>query len=86
MNRVLFELVPIFLSPFLLFWLYRLLRPDTLEGADASNYRTYGILALAGLLLIVGYLVVDRVVDPRHTGAYHPARVENGVLVPGKVE
>jgi hypothetical protein len=43
-------------------------------------------LALAGSLLAVGSLVLYGVFDAGHEGGYRPAHIENGRIVPGRME
>ena len=44
------------------------------------------ILTLIGLAVAVLGLVVVNLTAPRGHGVYVPAHVENGVLVPGRIE
>jgi succinate dehydrogenase hydrophobic anchor subunit len=86
MLRAFLEIAGVFLLPFLLFGIYRLFRNDAKEEADAARFKPYAWLTLAGLLLVVGFIVYSMVNTTRGQGAYHPAKVEKGVLVPGKID
>jgi Family of unknown function (DUF6111) len=86
MLRVYLELVGVFLLPFLLFGLYRLVRSDDKEKADAERFRPYAWLALVGLVLVIAFQLYGALNTERGKGTYHPARMEGGVLVPGRVE
>ncbi len=48
------------------------MRPDDKERTDAERFRPYAILALVGLLLVAGSLVIGRLMTERDTGAYVP--------------
>jgi amino acid transporter len=86
MLRVVIEIVAIFLSPFLIFFLYRLIRPDDKEVEDAKRFQPYIVLAFIGILLVAASLIIGRLMTERHTGVYVPATVKDGVVQPGRVE
>jgi uncharacterized membrane protein len=86
MARAVLEIVAIFLAPFVLFFIYRFFRPDEREAADRASFRPYAVLTLVGLLSIVAFFAIGRLLAERHTGAYRPATVENGVVQPGRIE
>jgi hypothetical protein len=86
MLRAILELVGVFLLPFAAYGLYRLFRNDAKEAEDAQRFRPYAWLTLAGLVLVAGFIVYGMVNTQRGQGAYHPAKVENGVLVPSKID
>ncbi len=86
MVRVLIEVMATFLSPFLIYFIYRFFRPDLKEAEDARRFRSYQILTLIGVLLVAISLVAGRLMTERHTGAYVPAQVKDGQLQPGRVE
>jgi hypothetical protein len=44
------------------------------------------LLTIAGLALVVLGLVFFGLLAPRRQGAYHPAHIEGGRLVPGEIE
>lgn len=86
MLRVFIEIGATFLAPFLIYGIYRFFRPDTAEAEDAKRFRPYAILTLIGVLLVAATLIGGRLMTERHTGAYVPATVKDGVLQPGRVE
>lgn len=43
-------------------------------------------LALAGVVLAVGSLVVYGIFADRHEGGYRPAHIEHGRVVPGEIQ
>jgi hypothetical protein len=86
MARAIIEIVAIFLAPFLLFFIYRLIRPDDKEATDAKSLRPYLWMTLIGLLLVGASLAGGRLFAERKTGAYVPAVVKDGVVQPGHVE
>jgi hypothetical protein len=75
----------LFLLPFALFFLF--LVATRREAFAAEHWRgARGWLAIAGLLLVIGALVIETLWLERHKGTYVPAHMENGVLVPGRFE
>lgn len=44
------------------------------------------VLVVSGLALAVAGMLATGFLSGRHRGAYAPAHIENGVLVPGKLE
>jgi 4-amino-4-deoxy-L-arabinose transferase-like glycosyltransferase len=86
MLRVLLEPALLFALPFAVYILYMSVRqryPFTVEAWSHSRVAT---LALAGLAVAVLGVIVLGVFAPREQGAYVPAHVENGRLVPGRFE
>ena len=43
-------------------------------------------LSVAGLALVLGGLLLNGFFADRHEGAYAPAHIENGRLVPGAIQ
>jgi hypothetical protein len=86
MARAVLELVLIFLSPFIVYGLYRFFRKDEAEETDAARLRPYAVLALIGLVLAGGSLAAGRLLVERKTGPYQPAVVKDGVVQPGQVK
>jgi hypothetical protein len=86
MLRAILELVGVFLLPFVAFGIYRLFRSNAKEVEDAARFKPYAWLTLAGLVLVAGFIVYGMINTERGQGAYHPARMENGVLVPSKID
>ena len=86
MGRTVLEPLALFLSPFAVYAVYLALRLRyPLEVAHWTRGRV-SILTLIGLAAAVLGLVALNVLAPRGRGAYVPAHVENGVLVPGRIE
>lgn len=85
MTRAVFEALVLFLSPFLLFGIYLYLRrrnPLTREAWDGH----VPWLVLAGLIVAILGLVIGGLTAQRHSGAYVPAHIEDGRLVPGRFQ
>lgn len=82
MTRVLFEQLALFLAPFIVFAIYLVLRrrnPLTREPWDGRSLW----LAVVGLGLVVGVMLVSALTQPRVSGGYVPPHMENGQLKPG---
>lgn len=86
MIRVVAEAVALFLVPFVLFAIYLLMRRRNPASVDAWTSGAVGGLALAGLALAALAIFVFGLFEPRPLGAYIPAHIENGQLVPGRFE
>jgi len=86
MGRALGEAAALFLSPFLAYVLWLILRRRyPLQMKHWTQGRVSG-LVLAGLALAVTGFFALGLFAERHHGVYVPARVENGKLVPGHIE
>ena len=86
MWRPIAESLGLFFLPFLLFALYLGLR---LRWPLAIEHWTRGRVAslvFAGLLAALAGLASASLFAPRGHGVYVPAHMENGVLVPGRIE
>jgi hypothetical protein len=84
MSRFIDEL-GLFLLPFALFFLFLVLtRREVLAPENWRGAR--GWLAIAGVGLAIGSIVLDTIWFGRHEGVYRPAHMENGRLVPGTFE
>jgi hypothetical protein len=86
MIRALSEPLVFFMIPFGLyagFLLAQLINPFALSQ---WTRRVVLPLSLAGALLAVGSLVVYGIFDVQHEGGYRPAHIENGRIVPGRME
>lgn len=83
MTRAVFEALVLFLSPFVLFAIYlSLLRRNPFTRHAWSGHIPW--LVIAGLIVaIIGFVVIGLTAD-RNQGAYVPAHLEDGVLVPGQ--
>lgn len=83
MIRAIIEQVLLFVLPFCLFAAYLVVKrrnPLDVEHWSRHIFR----LAVAGLVLVIGILVIEGFVMKRDRGAYEPPHMENGVLVPGR--
>ena len=83
MLRAIIEEVLLFVMPFCIFAAYLVVKrrnPLDVEHWSPHLFR----LAVAGLVLVIGILVIEGVVMKRDRGAYEPPHMENGVLVPGR--
>jgi Family of unknown function (DUF6111) len=86
MWRAILEPVLLFSSPFIGYALYLILRwnyPFTLQHWSKTAIST---LTLAGLAMAAGGMLAIGILAPRHKGAYIPAHIENGKLVPGHIQ
>jgi hypothetical protein len=86
MIRAVIEPLALFLSPFVAFAIYLLLRaryPLAIEHWTRGRVST---MTLIGLSIAVIGMFVFGVSAPRGRGVYVPAHVENGELVPGHIE
>ncbi len=86
MGRTLLESLGLFFAPFAVFALFLGLQaryPLAIEHWSKSRVATLSLIGLGAVLL---GLVVLQLTAPRGEGAYVPAHMENGRLVPGKIE
>jgi Family of unknown function (DUF6111) len=80
------ESLLLFLSPFVLYAVLLLLLPNRPFAKYYWRMRTISGLTLAGLAVAVAGLFFVGLTAERHGGAYVPAHIENGRLVPGRME
>ena len=86
MLRAVIEPLALFLSPFIVFTIYLILRaryPLAIEHWTRGRVST---LTLVGLAIAALGLFVFGLRAPRGHGVYVPAHIEKGVLVPGRIE
>ncbi len=86
MIRALAEPLVFFMIPFGLyagFLLAQLINPFTI---DQWTRRVVLPLALVGAMFAVGSLVIYGLTAGGHEGAYRPAHIENGQVVPGRIQ
>jgi Family of unknown function (DUF6111) len=86
MWRAILEPVLLFSSPFIGYALYLIFRwnyPFELQHWTKTAVST---LTLAGLAMAAGGMLAIGILAPRHKGAYVPAHIENGKLVPGRMQ
>ena len=84
MWRVILEPAAFFDTPFVAYWLYLVARR---RYPFAVEHWTHGALAglvIAGLAVAVAGTFLVGLRAERHFGAYVPAHMENGKLVPGQ--
>jgi hypothetical protein len=86
MLRVILEPALFFLSPFAAYVAYLYLRNRYPFAVDHWTRSAVSSLALAGLAMAVAGLFLLGFFSERHGGAYAPAHIENGRLVPGHIE
>lgn len=86
MARAAFETIGLFLAPFALFAIYLLLRDRLSLTLEPWTRLRLSWLTLAGLAAAALGLVALNVFAPRGHGRYIPARIENGVVQPGRFE
>lgn len=86
MVRALFETFGLFLAPFAAFALYLILRLRYPLAVEHWTRGRLGGLALLGLAAAAGGLMLATLLAPRGHGRYVPARIENGIIIPGRFE
>jgi hypothetical protein len=86
MARAVFETFGLFLAPFAAFAIYLALRAKFPLAVEHWTRGRLSWLALAGLAAAAIGLVALTAFAPRGHGRYIPARLENGVIVPGRYE
>lgn len=86
MWRVLLEPALLFLSPFALYAATFLLRRTPPFAGYYWSRGTLSWLSLAGMAVAVAGMFLFGILAERHSGAYVPAHIENGKLVPGRLE
>jgi hypothetical protein len=86
MGRNVLESLGLFLSPFAVYALYLMLRARYPLEVEHWTRGRVSVMTLIGLTAAVLGLVAINAFAPRGRGVYVPAHVENGVLVPGRIE
>ena len=86
MARNVLESLALFLSPFAAYAVYLVLRARYPLEVEHWTRGRVSIMTLLGLTAAVLGLVLLNALAPRGRGVYVPAHVENGVLVPGRIE
>lgn len=86
MGRALLDVLVPFLLPFAGYAVYLVLRRRYPFVLSAWSRGPLAALVVGGLALAVLSLLAAGLFGPRGRGEYVPARMENGVLVPGRVE
>lgn len=86
MLRALGEPLVFFMVPFGLYAGYLLAQLINPFELNRWTRRVVLPLALVGAVLAVGSLVAVGLFDVGHEGGYQPAHIENGRIVPGRME
>ena len=86
MWRPIAESLGLFLLPFLLFAVYLALRMRWPLAIEHWTRSRVSILVMVGLAAALAGLAGASLFAPRGQGVYVPAHLENGVLVPGRIE
>jgi hypothetical protein len=86
MLRVIAEPLFLFLSPFAAYAIFLYLRNLYPFAFGHWTRKTVSSLTLAGLGLALLGMFLLGLFSERHDGAYAPAHIENGRLVPGKMQ
>ncbi len=80
------DAILLFLLPFLAYGLLLILQRRThVFGTQLAGGRL-GLLALIGLGLVLLGLILVALFAPRRGGAYVPAHIDGGRLVPGRIQ
>ncbi|QBR71185.1 hypothetical protein CU048_07690 [Beijerinckiaceae bacterium] len=86
MWRALLEPLLFFGSPFAVYVIYLVIRRNYPFALEHWNRSAVSTLTLAGLAVAVAGMLVFGFFAPRHGGAYLPAHIEDGKLVPGRLQ
>ncbi|WOJ90176.1 DUF6111 family protein [Methylocapsa polymorpha] len=86
MWRIMLEPALLFASPFVVYLIYLALRRTYPFAVDHWTHSAVSSLALAGLVIAVAGMLAFGIFAVRHEGAYVPAHIENGRLVPGRLQ
>jgi Family of unknown function (DUF6111) len=86
MWRAILEPALLFGAPFAVYLIYLALRHAYPFHMDHWTRGAVSILALAGLATAVTGMLVFGMNAERHQGAYAPAHIEDGKLVPGRLQ
>lgn len=85
MVRVVLESLLFLVVPFILFAAWLVARRQPIMSKESWEGHG-GWLTIAGLTLVVAMIAYSGFVAPRSKGVYVPAHMENGQLVPGKMQ
>lgn len=87
MGRLIAIETALFLTPFVIFALYVVLRRRVTDFALVRAEMPLAVLATGGFLLVAASLLVFAAFHQGNaTGTYVPDRFENGRLVPGRIQ
>lgn len=86
MWRAILEPVLLFLTPFVAYALFLGARRHYPLAVDHWSRSVLSTLGLIGLVVAATGMLVLGIFAERHQGAYEPAHIENGKLVPGRMK
>jgi hypothetical protein len=86
MSRIILEPALLFASPFVVYLIYLALRRTYPFAVDHWTHGAISALTLAGLAVAVAGMLFFGIFAVRHEGAYVPAHIEDGKLVPGRLQ
>lgn len=86
MWRAVLEPLAFFLTPFLAYGVFLGLRRRYPLAVDHWSRGVFSTLSLIGLVIAAAGMLLLGLLAERHTGAYVPAHIENGKLVPGRMQ
>ncbi len=86
MGRAFSEVALLYLVPFAAYLAVLVLRRLAVLSLDHWTRAVIAKLSVAGLVLVLGGLLLNGFFADRHEGAYAPAHIENGRLVPGAIQ
>jgi hypothetical protein len=86
MWRVVLRPALLFLLPFVLYAVWLLLRRTSPWARDNWGRSVVSTLTLVGLAVAVVGMLAFGILADRHLGAYVPAHIENGAVVPGHIQ
>jgi hypothetical protein len=86
MSRAISELGLLYLAPFVLYAALLVLRRVYILSLDHWTRSVIATLSLAGLAFVLCGMLLTGFFAERHEGAYAPAHIENGRLVPGQIQ
>ena len=86
MARIVSEMGLLYLAPFAAYLVLLLLRRVYILSFDHWTRTVIATLSVAGLALVLCALLLTGFFADRHEGAYAPAHIVNGRLVPGEIQ
>ena len=86
MLRAILEPVALFLTPFIAFAIYLILRARYPLAIEHWTRGRVSSLTLAGLFVAALGMFLFGLAAPRGQGTYVPAHIDNGRLIPGHIE
>lgn len=86
MWRAILEPAAFFIAPFVAYVLWLVLRRKYPFAVEHWTQGSLALLSLAGLFLSLAFILFLGLNVERKQGAYVPAHMENGKLVPGRME